>query len=302
MASVALLALLLGGFGLVLAWANNRYRPDTPTLIDAIDALLPQTQCAQCGYPGCRPYAEALAAGAATNLCPPGGADTFAALRRLLGHDQGDVSQPPTAPTPVRAVIDEQKCIGCYLCVQVCPVDAIVGSPQLMHTVLAGACTGCELCLPPCPVDCIELVEVPPEPTLPPENRRRWPDRPATECIRCGVCEDICPVDLQPQELLWYSGNNSATHLTQHPARASQLERCIECALCNQVCPSNIDLAGYFQRDRHQLTELARSDHAAAAARQRFANHRSRIDARSSARTSRRSDRIAARAQRPWTS
>ena len=127
---------------------------------DDIDALLPQTQCTRCGYPGCRPYAEAIAAGeAAINQCPPGGAATVSALAGLLG----------TAPLPLNpangvegpelvAQIDEDACIGCARCLPPCPVDAIVGAHQQMHTVVLALCTGCELCVAPCPVDCIVMV------------------------------------------------------------------------------------------------------------------------------------------------
>ena len=127
-----------------------------------LDALLPQTQCTQCGYGGCRPYAEAMADGAApANQCPPGGDAVAADLARVLGHDARplDPARGPWRP-PQRAVIDEATCIGCTKCIQACPVDAIVGASKLMHTVIASWCTGCELCLPPCPVDCIALVPV----------------------------------------------------------------------------------------------------------------------------------------------
>jgi len=124
-----------------------------------IDALLPQTQCRQCGYPGCHPYAEAIAAGrAGINQCPPGGNDGARALATAAGAPYAPVdprfgiSKPPAV-----AMIDEAICIGCMLCIEACPVDAIVGAPKLMHTVIAGACTGCELCIAPCPVDCISL-------------------------------------------------------------------------------------------------------------------------------------------------
>ena len=134
------------------------------TLADRIDELLPQTQCSKCGYTGCRPYAEAIAAGEAPiNQCPPGGAAGIARLAELL-------QQPPLPLNPANgverplqvAVIDEALCIGCTLCIQACPVDAIVGSSKMMHTVLAAACTGCDLCLPPCPMDCIAMVPVEP--------------------------------------------------------------------------------------------------------------------------------------------
>jgi len=130
-----------------------------PDLVARIDALLPQTQCTRCGYCGCRPYAEAIAAGAAQlNQCPPGGSDTIRALAALLGRDalplnplNGVESEPKVA------WIDESRCIGCARCLPPCPVDAIVGAAKFMHTVLAERCTGCELCIAPCPVDCIEL-------------------------------------------------------------------------------------------------------------------------------------------------
>jgi electron transport complex protein RnfB len=131
----------------------------TAALADRIDALLPQTQCTRCAYPGCRPYAEAIAAGTAPiNRCAPGGEATIAALAALL-----DVPAPSpdpafgTAEPLAWARIDEAVCIGCTLCIRACPVDAIVGASKRMHTVLAGHCTGCGLCLPPCPVDCIVM-------------------------------------------------------------------------------------------------------------------------------------------------
>lgn len=138
----------------------------------AIDALLPQTQCRKCGYAGCRPYAEAIASGQADiNQCPPGGDELPRELAALLG-----VAAKPldarfgTARSPSVAVIDEAACIGCTLCIQACPVDAIVGAAKLMHTVIASECTGCELCLPPCPVDCIAMVST--QETATPETRR----------------------------------------------------------------------------------------------------------------------------------
>ena len=127
-----------------------------------IDDLLPQTQCTQCGYDGCRPYAQAIAAGeAAINHCPPGGDDGVRRLAALLGRAPLplDPANGPHRPPQV-AVIDEGACIGCTKCIQACPVDAIVGASQRMHTVIAAWCTGCELCIPPCPVDCIALQPV----------------------------------------------------------------------------------------------------------------------------------------------
>ena len=139
---------------MLLSYARARLPINDQALIDTVDALLPQTQCAQCGYPGCRPYAQAVIDGAALDLCPPGGAATQQRLAQALGRDPGE--QLPT-PNALIAVIDEAQCIGCGLCVPPCPVDAILGAPKFMHSILTDHCTGCELCIDPCPVDCIQL-------------------------------------------------------------------------------------------------------------------------------------------------
>jgi electron transport complex protein RnfB len=127
---------------------------------DDIDALLPQTQCTRCGYPGCRPYAEAIARGeAAINQCPPGGAATITALAGLLRRDPLPLNPANGAERPpFVATIDEAACIGCVKCLPPCPVDAIIGARKQMHTVIAALCTGCELCIAPCPVDCISMI------------------------------------------------------------------------------------------------------------------------------------------------
>lgn len=129
-------------------------------LADRIDAILPQTQCTQCGYAGCRPYADAIAKGeAAINQCPPGGEAGIRALAQLLGQPYVPLNPFHGATRPkMRAVIDEARCIGCTLCIKACPVDAILGAHKQMHTVIADECTGCELCLVPCPMECIDMV------------------------------------------------------------------------------------------------------------------------------------------------
>ena len=133
-------------------------------LAEAIDALLPQTQCTKCGYEGCRPYAEAIAAGSAEiNQCPPGGEAGIEKLAQLLGRVSPPLNPANGIEGPLMvAVIDENRCIGCTLCIPACPVDAIVGASKRMHTVIASRCTGCDLCLPPCPMDCISMVAVAP--------------------------------------------------------------------------------------------------------------------------------------------
>jgi electron transport complex protein RnfB len=141
-------------------------------LAGRLDALLPQTQCTKCGYPGCRPYADAIASGVADiNQCPPGGDAVIAELARMLGRDAKPLNPANGSFRPPQvAVIVEATCIGCTKCIQACPVDAIVGASKLMHTVIATWCTGCELCIPPCPVDCI-LLE--PAEALPDRNLSR---------------------------------------------------------------------------------------------------------------------------------
>lgn len=154
--TLGLLALI---FGVILGFAAVKFRVESDPIVDQIDELLPQTQCGQCGYPGCRPYAQAIADGDDINKCPPGGEATIKQLADLMGveakplddaHGEEDVKKV--------AIIREDECIGCTKCIQACPVDAILGAAKQMHTVIEHECTGCDLCVEPCPVDCIDMV------------------------------------------------------------------------------------------------------------------------------------------------
>ena len=159
--AIIVLAILALIFGVILGFAAVRFKVDGDPIVDQIDALLPQTQCGQCGHPGCRPYAEGIAAGEAINKCPPGGQTTIDQLAELLNVE----SVPLDAEHGVEdvrkvAYIREDECIGCTKCIQACPVDAILGAAKQMHTVIVDECTGCDLCVEPCPVDCIDMLPV----------------------------------------------------------------------------------------------------------------------------------------------
>jgi electron transport complex protein RnfB len=160
----ALGALLILGlpFGALLGFAAIRFKTEGDPIADQIESLLPQTQCGQCSFPGCRPYAEAIANGEAINKCPPGGEDTIQALADLLDVEvlPLDAEHGEEAIKTV-AFIREDECIGCTKCIQACPVDAILGAAKQMHTVIKSECTGCDLCVEPCPVDCIDMLELP---------------------------------------------------------------------------------------------------------------------------------------------
>ncbi|ODS23432.1 electron transport complex subunit RsxB [Candidatus Endobugula sertula] len=156
----------LGGlaliFGAVLGFAAVQFKVEGDPIVEQLDALLPQTQCGQCGHPGCRPYAEGIANGEAINKCPPGGQTTINAIADLLGIDAPSLDEEHGEEADIKTVafIREDECIGCTKCIQACPVDAILGAAKQMHTVIADECTGCDLCVEPCPVDCIDMIPV----------------------------------------------------------------------------------------------------------------------------------------------
>jgi electron transport complex protein RnfB len=165
--AILVLGSIAAFFGAILGFASVRFKVDADPIVDQLDALLPQTQCGQCGYPGCKPYAQAVADGEAINKCAPGGEDTIKKIADLMGvevqpldeaHAQSDA---PKNNRPKVAFVIEEDCIGCTKCIQACPVDAIIGAAKQMHTIIIDECTGCDLCVAPCPVDCIEMRELP---------------------------------------------------------------------------------------------------------------------------------------------
>ncbi|SMY16867.1 electron transport complex subunit RsxB [Photobacterium aquimaris] len=154
------LAVLAAIFGIILGFASVRFKVEADPIVEQIDAILPQTQCGQCGFPGCRPYAEAIANGEIINKCPPGGQATIEKLADLMGVEVPQASDNVTNSIKKVAFIHEDMCIGCTKCIQACPVDAIVGGTKAIHTVIKDECTGCDLCVSPCPTDCIEMIPV----------------------------------------------------------------------------------------------------------------------------------------------
>jgi len=153
-------------FGAILGFAAVRYKVERNPIVDQIDHILPQTQCGQCGYPGCHPYAQAIVDGDAINKCPPGGQNTINALADLLDVEAPSLNIEHREESTIKKVafIREAECIGCTKCILACPMDAILGAAKQMHTVIADECTGCDLCVEPCPVDCIDMIPV--EPTI----------------------------------------------------------------------------------------------------------------------------------------
>ena len=253
---------------LALGFASIRFRSDIDEAVEQINELLPQTQCAQCGHPGCRPYAQSIASGEAINRCPPGGQRTISELANLLARETLALDETfgKTEP-PHIARIRARECVGCTLCIQVCPVDSIFGAPQQMHVILEQICTGCDLCVPSCPVDCIELLELP-------QKSQPIPADSALSilaCIRCGNCGRQCPQHLAPQELLWQSNSSSAMDLLS-------LNDCTECRLCDQLCPSKIPLTNFFSALKKQLSQEDQDLIRARESELRFIRRNDRLD------------------------
>lgn len=156
-----LFSLISLSFGLVVMWVSKTFRVEGNPIVEQINAILPQTQCGQCDFPGCKPYATAIANGEAPiNQCPPGGEEGIKKLAELLDVEILELNPDNGEENPVDTAVEivEEDCIGCTKCIQVCPVDAIVGAAKQMHTIILDACTGCDLCIPACPVDCIIVI------------------------------------------------------------------------------------------------------------------------------------------------
>lgn len=158
--AIIAIAVLAAIFGAFLGFASVRFKVEADPIVEKIDAVLPQTQCGQCGYPGCRPYAEAVANGDDITKCTPGGQAAIENIAELMGVDPADYANEAEEPVKTVAFIHEDMCIGCTKCIQACPVDAIVGGTKALHTVIKSECTGCDLCVAPCPTDCIEMIPV----------------------------------------------------------------------------------------------------------------------------------------------
>ena len=164
--AILTIGILAAIFGAILGYSSLQFKVEEDPVVEELNAILPQTQCGQCGYPGCKPYAQAIANGEEINKCPPGGDAVMRKLAERMGVEPQDVTGEEKPK--LIAFINEDQCIGCTKCIQACPVDAIVGATRQMHTVISDECTGCELCVAPCPTDCIVMAPI----TITPQNWR----------------------------------------------------------------------------------------------------------------------------------
>ena len=252
--------------GYAIEYATKYLAPADDALVSEVDALLPQTQCAQCGYPGCKPYAQAIVKdNAPIDRCRPGGQTTVVALSRLLGRELSN-KKPIANETPCVAQIREDDCIGCTLCINACPVDAIVGAHECLHGVIEQYCTGCELCVAPCPVDCIEMVEV--------KQRKPADQTVDTEmaCIHCDRCNDICPVDLVAHDLYQLIGADDID-----TAINNGLTDCILCGACDDICPSHIPLSRIYKNAKYRYLNISEQRKQATQAQSRYEIHNARL-------------------------
>jgi Na+-translocating ferredoxin:NAD+ oxidoreductase subunit B len=289
---LALLGLGLG-IGALLGSVAKYFRVTSDPVVEKINDLLPQTQCGQCGYPGCKPYAEAIAGGDAINKCPPGGETVIEKMADLLNIPVQLLDKAYGIEEGRKiAVIREAECIGCAKCIPACPVDAILGAPKFMHTVIESECTGCDLCVEPCPVDCIDLVpignELDPEPESTPRPGQSLfaISNESQACINCGLCSVECPVDLQPHTLY-----KACLADDLQEAQAQNLMHCIECSKCDVVCPSHIPLVAYYQHSKSALKAETENIERAERAKRRFELHQRRMEKLSGEEEQRRKNR-----------
>lgn len=269
------------GIGALLAYVSKKFHLEVDPVVEQINDLLPQTQCGQCGYPGCKPYAEAIANGDAINKCPPGGEKTIFNLADLLNVQVLSLDETyGQAEIKKVAFIREAECIGCAKCIPACPVDAILGTAKFMHTVIESECTGCDLCIEPCPVDCIDLIAVKDAAvpatalatSIATSIATTMNDKDYLECINCGLCIDECPVDILPHELYWACRGGELQQ-----AESLNLMHCIECSKCDKICPSHIPLVAFYQNTKAELVLQQQDKALAERAKQRFENHQRRI-------------------------
>ena len=307
--TIALTLLLLTVFAIALLIFVPRALPraSVDRLIDQVHALLPHTQCEQCGQPGCRPYATSVINGEAANLCAPGGEPVARAIAELLARP---VLMPAVVkPEPSIARIRETECIGCARCIPACPVDAILGAALRMHTVLEAECTGCGLCIAPCPVDCIDLVpvaelqvdvisnneltgaEIVANTTAAGDIAPLTASPIAAPCINCAACADVCPEHLQPQALFRLLEARNAD-----AAIALGLHACTGCGACDTVCPSRIPLLARFGQGIHDAAAQSAARNVADLAGQRFTRHEQRRIATTREHDRKREQRLAGRA------
>ena len=281
----SLLEAMMAFFALAAAWLKRQLPHDIESLADRIEQVLPLTQCAQCGHPGCRHYVVALAAGEAIDRCSPAGAELVIELKNLMGTNtplsQEDLQ---VCPAPLLAVIDESACIGCTLCLDRCPLAAIVGSRGFVHTAIEAECKGCGLCTAPCPVDGISLMPKVVEPAV----KRFVPL--GRGCINCGRCIDVCPVTLQPDQPLKLRNAEDWAG-----ADDLELQGRVGCGLCDRICPSEISLSLRFTEAKRIASEPPATEAEKHRIKRCYQKHQQRLIAVQSEAEDQRAQRLARR-------
>ncbi|MDD2915348.1 MAG: electron transport complex subunit RsxB [Gallionella sp.] len=241
--------------GAVLMFASFKFNVPTTPLADRIDDILPQTQCGKCGYPGCRPYAEAIANHEAEiNHCPPGGEAGIRELASLLGVAFKPFGADVVIKPPSVAYIDENICIGCTLCLQACPVDAISGASKLMHTVISPLCTGCELCVAPCPVDCISIQPLPQ--TAPTREQQRAAAKAARERYRFRLARIERDKREKAERLAQKEAAAAKTAVTQETDAQALIQAALERAKAQAAAAAPKNTAQLTPEQQAQIDEI----------------------------------------------